>query len=66
MAQRYNLFSSESENEGSSSGDIAPALSHVSLALVGFSRPAVCYVAPAPARGVGPAVFYVAPVPVIF
>ena len=31
MAQRYNLFSSESENEGSSSGDIAPALSHVVL-----------------------------------
>ena len=59
MAQRYNLFPSVSENEGSSSGDIAPAVSHVALALVGFSRPAVSYVAPAPARGVGPAVFCV-------
>ena len=55
MAERYNLFSSESENEGSSSGDIAPAVSYVPA--VRFSGPAVTNVAPAPA----PAVSYVAP-----
>ena len=63
MAERFNLFSSESENEGSFSGDTAPTMSHVAPALaVRFSRPAVSYVAPTSVDGVGPAVSDVAPV----
>ena len=57
MAERYNLFSSESENEGSPLGDIAPAVFYVALPLVEcFFGPAVSCVASALVDGVGPAV----------
>ena len=64
MAERYNLFSSEPENEGSSVGDIAPAMSHVAPAPggVGLLGPAVSYVAPAPVDGFSGPVTFSAPV----
>ena len=64
MAERYILFSSESENEGSSVEYIEPAVSYVAPALaVRLLRPAVSYAAPA--HGVlGPAESHVSPAPV--
>ena len=73
MAERFNLLSSGSENEGSSSEScaalaatgeyIAPAVSHVAPAsVVDFFGPAVSNVAFAPVVGyVAPSVSYVTP-----
>ena len=61
MAEQLILFSSESENEGSSVEHIEPVVSCVAPApVVRLLGPAVSYVAPAPVDGLGSAVSYVA------